>query len=69
MKQKIEWHQRGLRNMEIYLQKEREVLTKQIDKVNKLKNDVEFLREQIKKAKSEGRTDFDAEKYMVKKNV
>jgi hypothetical protein len=63
MKMKIEWYQNNLKNIKDHLERELKQLEYQQDNVNRIKNSIEILEEQIKKAIILGKTEFDADKF------
>lgn len=65
----IEWHERGLNNMLSHLQRKRNELTDLNLNVDRLEKSCNFLSEQIKRAKEEGKKSFDSSTYNVKRKV
>jgi hypothetical protein len=69
MKESIEWHERGLKNREASLVREREKLKAMTQDIERREQSAAFLRLQIETAKAEGKKAFDRDKYLVKRKV
>ena len=71
MKRNIQWHKQCLANSERSLEYKKAELKRKIDEmavlVPKWEADHELRRHQISKAESEGITEFDADKYAIKR--
>ena len=63
----IEWHKVCLRNQRESLQRDEEELSRLTIKVAARRADVAFYRHQIDEAYREGKTEFDRERYRVKR--
>lgn len=67
----LSWHEECLRNMKASLLREekrlREYVDSQIASIENLRKDIETSELQIARAKKEGKTEFDRERYNVKK--
>ena len=63
MKRDLAWHENCLRNQQDYLRREREALERKIAEVERMRADTEQYAKQINKAKSEGLSAFDRDKF------
>ncbi|MDE2103688.1 MAG: hypothetical protein KGL39_41000 [Patescibacteria group bacterium] len=69
MKNSIKWHEERLKNMTISAQRRRQVANCELRAAEELESNVEFLTRQIEAAKKSGKTEFDPEKYLVKRKA
>jgi len=67
MKAKIEWYEENLRNSNIGLKEKKLEFKKILDEITLWQQRNNFLQYQINEAKKEGKTEFDADRYKVKR--
>jgi hypothetical protein len=67
MKRPIAWHKENLKNMQFTATELSELAMRQKKEADRTWCDVEALQVQIARAEREGRTEFDAEKFNVKR--
>lgn len=65
----IGWHEKNLNHMKSYLESEREHLKRVQDKFLDLDSSYKKYLLQLETAKKEGKTKFDRERYLKKRNT
>lgn len=63
----IEWHEQNLKNRKNYFQNRFNIAAKLVKDLERDHKDNLFYEEQINEAKKKGKTSFDQDKFMVKK--
>ena len=67
VKYPLSWHEKNLENSEAYLQRAEVYLREKEQQVRKLNDNVMFQRMQVERAKKEGITEYDPDKYNHKR--
>jgi len=65
----IEWHEKNLLNRKYYLQRLKEVLDQKQREIWRHEEEISLLETQIKVAKERGKTQFDKERFLVKRKL
>ena len=64
----IAWHEECLKNFELNLANKEQELVRLTTEVTRWREEVEFRKQQIAAAKAQGKTEYDADRFLVKKS-